>query len=263
MREHRALRAAGRAARVLEERDVVAAQLGPPIRQARGRVRARRGTRPRSAMRHDGTRRFTCFTTKFTIARLRPRQVIADPRHDHVPHLRVRQRMLARSPRSSRARRSPARRCRRADARARESCTSGSRSRRRARRAGSPNSTTGDCSVFGSITATRSPRVMPGSDCRNAANARLAVRRRRSVKRGTEIRERGRRGEAREARLEQLAERRVAIGIDLRGHSARIRREPGLVRHSRHARTDRGARARRSRTRSSGRRRSDECRRAA
>jgi hypothetical protein len=38
-----------------------------------------------------------------------------------------------------------------------------------------PNSATGDCSVFGNITATRSPRATPGSDCRNAANARLAA----------------------------------------------------------------------------------------
>jgi len=38
-----------------------------------------------------------------------------------------------------------------------------------------PNSATGDCSVFGSITATRSPFSTPGSVCRYAANARLSL----------------------------------------------------------------------------------------
>ncbi len=146
--------------------------------------------------------------------------------------LRVRQRVLARCARSSRARRSPARRCRRADARARGTVYIGFTftTTRPARRM--PNSATGDCSVFGSITATRSPLL--------DARQRLQERRERAARRldlgegqrRAEVRERGRVGEARRS-SPRAARRATRSGRDrspraLRGGYAR---QPGLVRH--------------------------------
>ena len=82
------------------------------------------------------------------------------------------------------------------------------------------------------------------------------------LERRAEIRERRLRGEPREARFEQRDERRIAACVDLGGHARRVRGEPRLSRH-RAASAAGPARARRFRTRSSDRPRSDECRLAA
>ncbi len=167
-----------------------------------------------------------------------------------------------RSPRSSRARRSPARRCRRADARARAPCTSDSRSPTTSPARSAPKSATGDCSVFGSITATRSPFSTPGSDCKYAANARLSRSTSANVSLVPRFVNAGAAGEAHEARVEQ-AHRATGNGRDRSRRAPRAdTRGPRACPSLRVARR-REARARRWRTRSSGRPRSHGFRRPA